>query len=315
MTTFDALFAVVVNWNGGADNLVCLRSLIELEGLPPERIVFVDNASRDGSRAAVAAAHPGLVFIDHTQNLGFGEGANAGARAALTRGAAAVVFVNNDLTFPGGTLRGLAAAFDAEPRLGIAGPLVLFRDPEGAPSRVWCAGGRLDHRQNLSTLLGHGAPVDDAWRRERAVDYVAGCALMASRALLSEVGLFDASYFAYHEDLELGLRARRAGFDVRTYGRLTAYHAPSSATGGGYSPRRKWMMGLNSVRFLRRYGGAAAWGRFVLFDVLTLPPLFALGLVNGRWRGVAAKALGIFDGARGRRVTASRLEAGSSWLW
>jgi GT2 family glycosyltransferase len=309
---FARLYAVVVNWNGGAQNLECLRSLAQQEGLPEERIVFVDNASRDGSRQAVGERYPNLSFIDTGANVGFGEAANRGARLALERGAEAVVFVNNDLTFPGGTLARLCGALDGDPRLGIVGPLVLFADP---PARVWCAGGRLDHRQNLSTLLGHGAPLDERWRGERDVDYVAGCALVARRALLEELGCFDASYFAYHEDLDLCLRARRAGYGVRTLGDVAAFHAPSSATGGGYSPRRKWMMGVNSVRFLRRHGDARAWARFVVFDVLTLPWVVLAGLGNGRWRGGLAKGLGIVEGLLGQSVTAERLEPGASWLW
>lgn len=312
MSLFDGLFAVIVNWNGGDDNLACLRSLTAREGLPESRIVFVDNGSTDGSLAAVRGAFPGVVVLSNGANVGFGEGSNRGAELALSHGAAAVVFVNNDLTFPGGTLARLAGALEADRQLGLVGPLVLFAD---APPRVWCAGGRLDHRQNLSTLLGHGAPLGPEWTRTRDVDYVAGCALMARADVLQSVGLFDASYFAYHEDLELGLRARRAGYAVRVLGDVTAAHAPSSATGGGYSPRRKWMMGLNSVRFLRRYGTGRAWARFVLFDVLTLPALVVLGLPSGRWRGALAKGLGIAEGLLGRRVTAARLEPGAGWLW
>lgn len=310
--TRAGLFAVVVNWNGGEQNLACLDSLVAREGVPQTRIVFVDNASHDGSREAVLARYPHVDPIDTGSNVGFGEGANRGARRALERGATAVVFVNNDLTFPGGTLARLCAALDADARLGLVGPLVLYSEPS---DRVWCAGGRLDHRQNLSTLLGHGAPVGDAWRATRDVDYVPGCALLARRELLEEVGLFDAGYFAYHEDLELGLRARHAGYRVQVIGDVVAHHAPSSATGGGYSPRRKWMMGVNSVRFLRRYGGPRAWARFVVFDVLTLPLVVIAGVGNGRWRGGLAKGLGIWEGLLGRRVTAERLEPGRSWLW
>ena len=48
--SFEGLWVVVVNWNGGAeDNLRCLRSILA-EGVPAQRIVFVDNASSDGSR-------------------------------------------------------------------------------------------------------------------------------------------------------------------------------------------------------------------------------------------------------------------------
>ena len=320
MSLFDGLYAVVVNWNGGEDNLLCLASLVRQEGLAEGRVVFVDNGSTDGSLARVRAAFPGVVVLANGANLGFGEGSNRGAELALTRGARAVVFVNNDLTFPGGTLARLAESLAADPKLGLVGPLVLFA---GEPPRVWCAGGRLDHRQNLSTLLGHGAAVTPEWRVDRDVDYVAGCAVMARADTLRTIGLFDASYFAYHEDLELGLRARRAGYGVRVLGGVTAVHAPSSSTGGGYSARRKWMMGLNSVRFLRQYGDRRAWARFALFDVLTWPALvlaaLALAVVGrgqGRWRGALAKGLGMLEGALGRRVTAARLQAGGGWgLW
>jgi len=312
VSTFERLYAVVVNWNGGAQNLDCLRSLTVAEGLPEPHIVFVDNGSEDGSRAAVSETHPDLRFLDHDTNLGFGEAANRGARYALDLGAAAVIFVNNDVTLPGGTLAALAAALDGDPRLGVVGPLVLFADP---PLRVWSAGGHLDHRQNLSKLLGHGLPVEDRWRTTRDVDYVAGCALLARASVLEEVGLFDASYFAYHEDVDLCLRAQSAGHTVRVLGEVTVAHAPSSATGGGYSPRRKWMMGLNTVRFLRAHGSARAWLGWFVFDVLTLGPALLVGLFDGRWRGVLAKALGTFEGLLGHRVTAERLRPGASWLW
>lgn len=313
-SSFDGLWVVVVNWNGGADgNLRCLRSILA-EGVPPQRVVFVDNASADGSRDAVAAALPGLVHLDNGSNLGFGEGANQGARHALASGARAVAFVNNDLRFTEGdsVLRALCAALDADERLGLVGPRVLFDDGSG---RVWCAGGRQDHRQNVSTLLGNGALDGPEWSTTRDVDYVVGCALVASAATLADVGLFDASYFAYMEDVELGLRARRAGWGVRVLGEHAAHHAPSSATGGGYGARRKWMQAVNSVRFLKAHGGAVHWLRFALFDVASLPLLLVLRAPRGEARAVLAKAKGIWDGFRGRRVTADALESGGGWLW
>lgn len=92
----EGVFAVVVNWNGGEQNHACLRSL-QACGLSEQRIVFVDNGSRDGSLEAVRSAYPELIFLENGANLGFGEGANGGARIALERGASAVWFVNSTL--------------------------------------------------------------------------------------------------------------------------------------------------------------------------------------------------------------------------
>ncbi len=307
-------WAVVVNWNGGLEqNLACLRSL-EAQGLQAGRIVFVDNASSDGSREEVAAAMAGLVHLDNGDNLGFGEAANQGAKLALDKGAEAVFFVNNDLRFDAGAscLAELEETLSSGPRVGMAGPRILFDDDTG---RVWCAGGRLDFRQNLSTLLGHKQPDGPRWRESGPVDYIPGCALLVSRECLQDVGFFDAAFFAYMEDVDLGLRARRRNWSVLLRGDLRALHAPSSSTGGGYGARRKWMQGVNSIRFLVLHGRPTHWLRFLVFDVLTLPGALLLRGCRGEGAGVLAKAKGILDGARGRRVTAEALEPGASRLW
>ena len=305
------VFVVVANWNGGEENLECLASL-RAQGLPEERIVFVDNGSVDGSRELVRARHPRLVLLENRTNLGFGEAANQGAREALARGADALFFVNNDVVLPEGTLAKLLVALEAHPERGIVGPRVLYRD---RPDLVWCAGGMLTWRQNLSTLLGHKKDDGERWRAVRRVDYVAGCALLVRREVLDKVGLFDASYFAYMEDVDFCLRAKDAGFEVFLAGDAAAHHASSSATGGGYNPRRKYMMGVNSIWFLKHHAGATEWARFVVFDVSTLPVLWFLGLFQGTSNAVLAKALGIFDGLRGKRVTGASIQEGSGLLW
>lgn len=303
--------AVVVNWNGGEDNLACVTSLLE-QGAAVERVLFVDNASSDGSARLVAERFPGVELIESGANLGYGGGNNLGIARALALGADAVLIVNNDVTLPPGSIAALTAALEREPKVGIVGPRVLFAQ---RPELVWAAGGALTWRQNLTTLRGHLHPDGDAWRRELDVDYVTGCAMLVRREVLERIGAFDADYFAYTEDVDLGMRAARAGWRSRCIGSVSAFHAPSSATGGGYNPRRKYMMGVNSVWFLRRYATAGQWCRFVLFDVLTLPPAWFVGLFQGRGKAVLAKALGILDGLRGKRITAETVRAGSHWLW
>jgi GT2 family glycosyltransferase len=305
------VFAVVVNWNGGEANVACLRSILA-SGVDPVDVVFVDNGSTDGSRQLVAREIPAITRVENAQNRGFGEAANQGAKLALQGQADAVFFVNNDVVLPPETLRRLSDALSMGPKLGIVGPRVLMM---GEPDVVWCAGGMLTWRQNLSTLVGHGEKDGPRFREKRAVDYVPGCALLARRAVLEQVGLFDARYFAYMEDVDLCLRARRAGFGVELVGEVAALHASSSATGGGYNPRRKYMMGVNSIWFLRAHARPMQWMRFVVFDVLTLPFLWIAGVFQGRGKSVVAKGIGIFDGLCKKRVTAESIRAGGSWLW
>ncbi len=294
-------WAVVLNWNGGGQNLACVRSLLA-QGLAPGRIVFVDNASTDGSLERVATEFPGLVVLRNDANLGYGDGTNRGIEHALARGAERVLLVNNDVTFPSGTLAGLEAALGDGG--GIVGPRVLFLHP---PELVWAAGGMLTFRTNLSSLLGHKQPDGPAFRVTRAVDYVPGCAMLVARAVFERTGLLEGHYFAYHEDLEFCWKAKRAGFPVRVIGALAVHHDAHSSTGGGYNPLRKYMMAVNTVHFLRRHGTPGRWLSFWLHDVLSLPFVFVYRALRGEGRAVLAKARGTFDGLRGRQVTAERL--------
>ncbi len=305
------LWAVVVNWNGGAGNLACLRSL-EANGVAAERIVFVDNASSDGSDRLVRAELPGLVFLQNERNLGFGHGTNRGVEHALAAGARAVFLVNNDVVLPTGTLAELENALERRPERGIVGPRVLHLS---RPQVVWAAGGRLTFRQNLTTLLGHGRADGERWRRDVDVDYVPGCAMLVRREVFERAGLLDGAYFAYHEDVDFCMKARDAGFGIGCVGSAAAYHDAHASTGGGYNPRRKYMMGVNTIWFLRRHGTPVRWLRFFVFDVLSLPGVWLLGLFRGRARGVLAKALGMWHGALGRRVTADALAPGACRLW
>jgi GT2 family glycosyltransferase len=302
---------VVANWNGGDENAQCVASILA-QGVAPADVVFVDNGSTDGSREAIERGFPGLTILRNPTNLGFGEASNQGARVALDHGAEAVFFVNNDVELPAGSLAKLVDALLADRTLGVVGPRVLYkREPE----RVWCAGGMLTWRENLSTLLGHRDADGPAYRETKPVDYIPGCALLIRRDALEKIGLFDAQFFAYMEDVDLCVRASEAGFGVRLIGDVAVYHSASIATGGGYNPRRKYMMGVNSIWFLRRHAHAAQWMRFWIYDVLSLPILWIVGVFRGRSKAVLAKGLGIIDGLRGKRVTAESIQEGAGWLW
>jgi hypothetical protein len=306
MLAVEDTFAVVVNWNGGAMNHSCLRSL-RAQGVTPERTVFVDNGSRDGSAESVRADFPGLRILSNSVNEGFAKASNQGLQLALELGAELVLFLNNDVELPPGALEPLIHALERDPRLGIVGPRIAYRN---APGLLWCAGGTLNYRQNLTRLVAHRTPDSPAWRRTLPVDFVPGCTLLVRRTVLERIGGFDPDFFAYHEDVDFCLRARARGFGVACVGEALALHEPHSSTGGGYNPRRKYMMGVNSVWFLRRHGTPWRWARFLLFDVLSWPVLLSVAPFRGRTTAVLAKGRGILDGIRGRRVTREQIESG-----
>ena len=189
-------------------------------------------------------------------------------------------------------------ALESDERSGIAGPRILEGDD---PSRIWSAGGDLVIRENVGRLRGKGRSDGPEFDEATEVDFVTGCVMAVRRRALEEIGLFDADYFAYLEDIDLCVRAREAGYRVLYVPAARARHRESSSTGGGYTVQRKYWMGRNSVIFLRRHGRFGHWLAFVVFAVMGLPIAWAREAGRGNAAGVRAKAQGILDGLRGRK--------------
>jgi len=297
--------AVVLNWNGGEGTIRCLRALAA-SGARGLSTIVVDNGSTDGSPDAVAREFPSARLIRLPENRGYCGGNDAGIRDALASGAAFVLLLNDDVFVEEGFLAPLLEAAAADPRAGALGPKVLRED---APETIWAVGGSFAFGPNTTRLRGFGRHDDGSLDRGREVDYVPGCALLLRAEALRQVGGLDAEYFAYMEDVDLGVRLRRAGWRSIVVPASRVRHAPSSSSGGGYAPARKYANALNQVLFLRRHGTPRQWLAFAVFDVLGIPVAFAReALRRGNPSAVLAKARGLLDGARGRRVTAATFE-------
>nr|MCU0270668.1 glycosyltransferase family 2 protein [Acidimicrobiales bacterium] len=118
--------AVVLNFNGGEHVLRCVEHLTRTEW-PADRfeLVVVDNASGDGSDAAVQERFEQVRLIQTGANLGFP--ANNVAMRDLTRdGVDYVALVNNDAFVEPGWLAPLVESLEAQPDLGAACPRILF---------------------------------------------------------------------------------------------------------------------------------------------------------------------------------------------
>ncbi len=292
--------AVVLNWNGGSINRTCLDTLLA-SGYPNLKIFFVDNGSTDGSAEDIRERYPGIELLFLDKNYGFTGGNNQGIRRALDLGAEHLLILNNDVRVTKGFLEPLVEILRRRP--GIVGPKIL--DPSG---RIWCAGGMICFHQNLTRLRGFGRPDNSRFNKTESVDYMPACSLLISREVFETIGMLDEEYFCYLEDVAFCARAREAGFTVSYCPDSKVRHHFSHSTGGGYTPARKYMNGLNSVRFLRRHGTLKSWIAFWLFDVAALPPVLLVRLFQGKAKGVLAKGRGILDGLKGARVTPDVLE-------
>jgi hypothetical protein len=236
---------VVLNWNNPLDTEACLASVARLD-YPNRHIIVVDNGSTDDSVARIRRSHPGVELLETGANLGYGEGNNVGIRRALERGAEFVLLLNNDTEVAPSMLSGLVAVAAADPRIGMAGPLVYCREP---PHTLFAAGSFVEWGRGTIRHRGMFEP-PEAYADDlpRPVDFVAGCGVLVSRALIEACGVLEAKYYLNLEDVEWGVRARRHGFEVVYVPSAVMWHAVSGTLGKA-SPANTYYMTRNTLLF------------------------------------------------------------------
>jgi GT2 family glycosyltransferase len=291
--------AIVVNYRTAELTIACVESL--LTSTESVHVIVVDNASGDGSAEQLAArfgndAHVTVVARD--VNDGYTGGNNAGVSIARTRGATFALILNSDTVLDADCVRLLADEAERDPRTALVTPRIFFGD---RPEILWFGGGRYSPWHGRPMHVGVNRPAAAGWTQRRDLSFASGCALLV-RLDAFDGDLFDASLFAYAEDLDLSLRARRARCRIRYVPEALVWHYEGSShrKSGGQALR----FYFNTRNVLRVSARHARW-----YHWITLGPSLAIDLV-GRLAAVAVRdrdmpalggvARGVVDAVIGR---------------
>jgi GT2 family glycosyltransferase len=290
-----SLSVILVNYKRAHDTVECIRSLEQSVGVDPS-ITVVDNGSNDGSRQEIARECPDVTLIANTHNEGFAEGNNIAIREALGKGGEYILLLNNDTVVRPDALSLLCDALRHRPNVGIVGGKIYYFD---RPTTLWFAGGCL----NLHSAVGvhRGLDEDDHGQYDipQECDYVTGCCLLFRRDVAEKIGVLESSYFAYMEDADFCLRARRADFVVLYEPKAVIYHKVSSSSAWD-SPFYIYFNLRNKLIFLRRNSSMRRWLPHLPHIVYFYVRQFIRLIV--KWRDFSATRaawLGLIDGLTG----------------
>ena len=203
------VITVILNTNRRVDTLDCLQSLAQ-STYETSRIIVLDNASSDGSVAAIRSAFPAVQILELTENLGYAGNNNVGINAALEQGADWVLVLNEDTMVGPECLAELVRVGESDPRIGIVGPMVYHHSE---PTVIQSAGGRLGRNWESQHIAQNEADTQQ-FSAPHAVDWITGCAILVRRAVIEQVGMLDERFFYYWEETEWCLRAKRGGWQI-----------------------------------------------------------------------------------------------------
>jgi GT2 family glycosyltransferase len=231
----------------------------ELEQSLPALVPQVDEvvviATVSGS---VAAVPDGVRVIENPRPLRLAANVNQGI--AATSGDY-VLFSNPDAVAADDAVAHLTQFIDAHPRCGIAGPQILW--PDGAPQpsrrRFPTVSGTIVRRTPLRRLhppyelqtehynLG-AVPTEPV-----EADWLLGAFLLQRRSMLAELGGWDAGYRHYVEDIDLGYRAMRLGWERWYVPAAVVHHAYAAVIDQRFLSRHTLWHLRGMARFVRKH--------------------------------------------------------------
>jgi len=207
--TAHLLYIVLLSNNRHEDTLACLASLFQ-NNYRNFQVIVLDNGSVDGSVDEIRKRYAQVQIVLLTENLGYAGNNNIGVQMALEQGAEWILILNDDTVLDATCLTKLMETVIADPKIGIAGPMVYhFAEPEVIQS----AGGMLGKYWN-SFHLGQNELDRGQFPAPHPVEWISGCAILVQRAVIEQVGMLDANYFLYWEETEWCVRASRAGWKI-----------------------------------------------------------------------------------------------------
>lgn len=276
---------IVLGYNGRDYLDACLASLLDQDMPRSEyELLYVDNASSDGSASFVRERFPDVRVIELERNFGFAEGNNRGVKETSGR---CVAVVNQDTVCHRRWLSELAGALEARPDALAAHSNVLTpwcpgyenRDREGEPAIV-----------HVAELNRYGFVTYE--QRPYAPEpietvFLAGAATLVRRDAVDRFGyLFDPDFFAYCEDTDLALRLRNLGATNLLVPNAVVYHDLTPSTSLSWWTLRKTLLIL-------RNRGLAFYKNLGLVELLGFLPWLIAGaplkpgeLAFGRLRSV-----------------------------
>jgi len=199
---------VLLNYGQWKATVRCLDAL-SLQTDPNFEVWIVDNASPDDSAQQLQVLYadkPSCHVIVTSENLGFAGGCNVAIRSALLDPECEAIWLLNNDTLPNpDALAALCRARIAYPQVGIFGSTLLHYGTQ----KIQAYGGR------IRPYFGWVENVLDV-SKVASVDYAVGASCLVTREVFDRIGLLPEHYFLYFEETDFAMRARRAGFSMRT---------------------------------------------------------------------------------------------------
>jgi GT2 family glycosyltransferase len=207
---------VVVGYNSKKYLKNCFDSIYK-STYKDYRIIYVDNASSDGSLDFLQKNYSEVVIILLDSNQGYAGGNNLGIAKAFELGTDYIFLLNPDTIISEDCLEKLIGSINKKT---ILQPLILLHK-KNKTHLVNTSGNYLNY---LGMSYCNNYLESENLVKNGPIVSASGAAMFLPVEVLKRIGGFDEDFFMYHEDLDLCWRARKAGFEIKLLTEAKVWH-------------------------------------------------------------------------------------------
>jgi len=219
---------ILINYQDYAARfLTACRDSLRAQDYPADliKIYIIDNASTTESYNYLQANYPEATILTRTDG-NYTAANNLGLQTAIKDGCEYLVSVNMDTEAKTDWLKELVQALDNNPAAAIAQSKILLY-PKNETDKIQP---RINSLGNIIHFLGFGF-TDGYLKPDREISgcpeikgYASGCSLIIRASVFQEIGGYNEEYYMYHDDLELSLKVKLAGYKIILAPRSVIYH-------------------------------------------------------------------------------------------
>ena len=217
---------IIVNYKDYAQKFLAeCRDSLRPQSYPKDliKVYIVDNASTEDTVKFISDNYSEACVIPR-DNGNYAAANNAGIKKAVEDGCELLVIANMDVKFDNDWLSELVKAVEHKPLIGIAQSKILLYPKKASEAARINSLGNISHFLGFGFTSNYNEPDREIIGYPEIKGYASGCSLIIKKEVIEKIGGYIEEFYMYHDDMEMSLKARLAGYKIVLAPKSVVFH-------------------------------------------------------------------------------------------
>ncbi len=278
------LAIIILNYNNSNDTIECLKSLSNNVISQLYKVFLIDNSNEKCTELDhfLKNTNIDLDYFFLGRNSGFTEGNNIGILKALNEKFSQVLLLNNDTVVIDDSIEKASNLLQSNDNIDIGGLVNYYYSDK---TKIWQYGKKI--------YIRFGTIVENKFDQQRQFsicDYVPGSSIIIKSKVFEKIGLLDENFFAYFEEIDLCIRAKKENFKIAYLPQSKILHKVGEST---INKKKLYLKTRNSLYFYSKH--LPKWNFVMLSPKIILKQIIKAIIHKGTFNNINAVWIGFKD--------------------